>query len=53
MLEDLSVQVHPNDLAKKRHNSFGKTEMWYIMQADEGSEIIVGFKEDSNAILEN
>ncbi|CAM3112496.1 type I phosphomannose isomerase catalytic subunit [Flavobacterium frigoris] len=48
--EDLSIQVHPNDaLAKKRHNSFGKTEMWYIMQADEGSEIIVGFKEDSNA----
>jgi mannose-6-phosphate isomerase len=29
--EDLSIQVHPNDeLAKKRHNSFGKTEMWYI-----------------------
>jgi mannose-6-phosphate isomerase len=48
--EDLSIQVHPNDaLAKKRHHSFGKTEMWYIMQADEGSEIIVGFKEDSNA----
>ncbi|MDZ7614683.1 MAG: type I phosphomannose isomerase catalytic subunit [Flavobacteriaceae bacterium] len=40
----LSVQVHPNnELARLRHNSFGKTEMWYIMQADEGSEIIVGF----------
>jgi mannose-6-phosphate isomerase len=48
--EDLSIQVHPNDeLAKKRHNSFGKTEMWYIIQADEGSRIIVGFKEKSNA----
>ena len=48
--EDLSIQVHPNDeLAKKRHNSFGKTEMWYIMQADEEAKIIVGFKEDSNA----
>jgi mannose-6-phosphate isomerase len=48
--EDLSIQVHPNDeLAKKRHNSFGKTEMWYIMQADPDSRIIVGFKEDSNA----
>lgn len=48
--EDLSIQVHPNDeLAKKRHNSFGKTEMWYIMQADENARIIVGFKEDSNA----
>jgi mannose-6-phosphate isomerase len=47
--EDLSIQVHPNDeLAKKRHNSFGKTEMWYIMQADKDSRIIVGFKEDSN-----
>ena len=47
--EDLSIQVHPNDeLAKERHNSFGKTEMWYIMQADEGSRIIVGFKEKSN-----
>jgi mannose-6-phosphate isomerase len=40
----LSIQVHPDDeLAKKRHNSFGKTEMWYIMQADEGAELIVGF----------
>jgi mannose-6-phosphate isomerase len=52
----LSIQVHPNDaLAKKRHNSFGKTEMWYIMQADQDARIIVGFKEDSNAdeYLEN
>ncbi|MFT5715263.1 MAG: mannose-6-phosphate isomerase [Flavobacterium sp.] len=48
--EDLSIQVHPNDeLAKKRHNSFGKTEMWYVMQADEDARIIVGFKEKSNA----
>ena len=32
--KDLSIQVHPDDtLAKKRHNSFGKTEMWYVMQA--------------------
>lgn len=46
--EDLSIQVHPNDeLAKKRHNSFGKTEMWYVMQADEGSRLIVGFKQKS------
>ena len=54
--EDLSVQVHPNDaLAKKRHNSFGKTEMWYIMQADDNARIIVGFKEKSNVndYLEN
>lgn len=47
--EDLSIQVHPNDeLAKKRHNSFGKTEMWYVMQADEGARIIVGFKHKSS-----
>lgn len=47
--EDLSIQVHPNDaLARVRHNSFGKTEMWYVMQADPGAKLIVGFKEDSN-----
>jgi mannose-6-phosphate isomerase len=45
--EDLSVQVHPNDeLAKIRHNSFGKTEMWYIMQADSGSKLVVGFSKE-------
>ena len=42
--DDLSIQVHPNDqLAKKRHNSFGKTEMWYIMQADAGASLNSGF----------
>ena len=42
--QDLSVQVHPNDeLSKKRHNSFGKTEMWYIMQADDDARLILGF----------
>ncbi len=47
--EDLSIQLHPNDeLAKKRHNSFGKTEMWYVMQADADSRLIVGFKEKSS-----
>ena len=47
--EDLSIQVHPNDkLAKERHNSFGKTEMWYVTQADADARIIVGFKEDSS-----
>jgi mannose-6-phosphate isomerase len=47
---DLSIQVHPNDdLAQKRHNTFGKTEMWYIIQADLNARIIVGFKEKSNA----
>ncbi|WP_144805597.1 type I phosphomannose isomerase catalytic subunit [Maribacter sp. MAR_2009_72] len=42
--QDLSIQLHPNDeLAKERHNSFGKTEMWYIMDADPNAELIVGF----------
>jgi len=42
----LSIQVHPsNALAKKRHNSFGKNEMWYVMQADEDVELIVGFNQ--------
>lgn len=47
--EDLSIQVHPNDgLAAKRHNSFGKTEMWFVMQADADAKLIVGFKEKSS-----
>lgn len=45
--QDLSIQVHPNDaLAKERHNSFGKTEMWYIMDADPGAQLVVGFNRD-------
>lgn len=46
--DDLSIQVHPDDeIAELRHNSFGKTEMWYVIQADKGSELISGFKKDS------
>jgi mannose-6-phosphate isomerase len=42
----LSIQVHPGDkLAKKRHQSFGKTEMWYIVESDKDAEIIVGFNQ--------
>ncbi|EPR72007.1 Mannose-6-phosphate isomerase [Winogradskyella psychrotolerans RS-3] len=54
--QDLSIQLHPNDeLAKKRHNSFGKTEMWYVMQADKDANLIVGFKGevDKETYLEN
>lgn len=50
----LSIQVHPsNEIAKKRHNSFGKNEMWYIMDCDEYAELIVGFKEkiDTNEYI--
>ncbi len=44
--EDLSVQVHPDDvLAKKRHNSFGKTEMWYILDVEKDGRLILGFNE--------
>lgn len=43
---DLSIQVHPNDeLARKRHNSFGKNEMWYVIAADKGAKLISGFGE--------
>jgi len=45
--QDLSLQVHPNnELAQKRHNCFGKTEMWYVVQADEGAQLINGFTRD-------
>lgn len=46
---DLSIQLHPNDeLAAKRHDSFGKTEMWYVMQADGDAKLIVGFNQPMN-----
>ncbi|GHU63578.1 mannose-6-phosphate isomerase [Bacteroidia bacterium] len=44
--EPLSIQVHPNDkLAKERHNSFGKTEMWYIVSAEKDAFLYSGFKQ--------
>ncbi len=44
---DLSVQVHPSDnYALQHENSFGKTEMWYIVEADEGAGIYLGFNRD-------
>src|SRR5574344_2615380 len=37
--ENLSIQVHPGDeVAMERHSSFGKTEMWYVLDADQGAE---------------
>jgi len=43
--DNLSIQVHPDDnLAKTRHNAYGKTEMWYVIEADKESELISGFK---------
>lgn len=43
--DNLSIQVHPDDeLAKKRHNSFGKTEMWYVINAAQGAFLYSGFE---------
>jgi len=45
--DKLSIQVHPNDeIAAQRHNSFGKTEMWYVVAAEPGAELVIGFKND-------
>ena len=45
--DDLSVQVHPSDdYALKYENSFGKSEMWYIVDADEGSGLYIGLNND-------
>lgn len=45
--QNLSVQVHPSDAyALKNENSFGKTEMWYIVEAEEGAGIYLGFNRD-------
>ncbi len=45
--QDLSVQVHPSDeYALQHENSLGKTEMWYIVEAEEGAGIYLGFNRD-------
>lgn len=45
--QNLSIQVHPSDdYALKHENSLGKTEMWYIVEADEGAGIYLGFNRD-------
>ena len=47
--DDLSIQVHPDDnTAKKRHKSFGKTEMWYVIDADKNAELITGVCKNTN-----
>lgn len=46
--DNLSIQVHPDDTtAKERHNAYGKTEIWYLLGADQEAELILGFKEDT------
>ena len=47
--ENLSIQVHPDDqTATERHNSFGKTEMWYVVDAEKDAELIIGFANNSS-----
>jgi len=56
---DLSVQVHPNDmLSARRHGKKGKTEMWYVVGADEGAHLMSGLgeyltKEEYKEMVEN
>ena len=48
--ERLSVQVHPNDdFARVHENSRGKTEMWYVLRADPGAQLAIGFREPMSA----
>ncbi len=45
--DDLSIQVHPDDqMAFEKHQSLGKPEMWYVLDADPGARLILGFKKD-------
>lgn len=45
--KDLSIQVHPDDrMAKREHNKFGKTEMWYVIDTKPGSYLYAGFKDE-------
>lgn len=45
--DDLSIQVHPDDqYALANEGDYGKTEMWYVLEAEEGAELIYGFNKD-------
>ena len=45
--DNLSVQVHPDDeYAKKYEGDLGKTEMWYVLEAEERAQLVYGFKKD-------
>ncbi|MEG0905925.1 MAG: type I phosphomannose isomerase catalytic subunit [Cellulosilyticaceae bacterium] len=45
--DDLSIQVHPDDkYALKYEGDYGKTEMWYVLEAEENAELIYGFSKD-------
>lgn len=48
---DLSIQVHPDDkMASREHGKFGKTEMWYVLDAEPGACLYSGFKDELNPI---
>lgn len=48
--EMLSVQVHPDDtIARKRHSAYGKSELWYVLEAEQGAVIYSGFNRDITA----
>ena len=45
--KDLSIQVHPNDeMAMREHGKMGKSEMWYVIKADEDAHLYAGFKQE-------
>lgn len=44
--DNLSIQVHPdNDYARRVENEYGKTEIWYVLDAEDGAQLIYGFKD--------
>ena len=48
--KDLSIQVHPDDeMAKRLHDKNGKSEMWYVLDAEPGAFLYSGFKEELSA----
>lgn len=47
--QNLSIQVHPDDaIAKERHHAYGKTEMWYLIDATPDASLILGFHKDTD-----
>lgn len=47
--DNLSIQVHPDDImAKERHNAYGKTEMWYVVDAEPEARLIMGFNKETD-----
>ena len=46
--DDLSVQVHPNDEQAEAEEQLGKTEMWYVMDAKKGAQVVSGFSQDTS-----